>query len=159
MHRMGKGKTKLRDLPEIKASVRAHASSIEALHNLSLGDLHPAQVSPTIHALWALVDTLSVSIADAKIVANSKVLHHILPELIPPIDRTYTFNLFYNRNSLTVPEEAAFTEMMTGFYGIAVANRRQVVEHLGSGWNSSKTKVLDNAVVGYVVDVLQIEEE
>jgi hypothetical protein len=159
MHRMGKGKTKLRDLADIKASVRAQADSIESLQGLSLGEILPAQVRPTLEALWNLLNALSVSLAAAKIVANSKVLHHILPDLVPPIDRTYTFNFFYNRNMLSISEKDAFAEMMLRFHRIAAARKDQIAERVGAGWNSSHTKVLDNAIVGYVVEVLRIEGE
>ena len=39
---------------------------------------------------------------------GSKVLHHVLPDLVPPIDRQYTFKFFYGRTLLSIPEEVAF---------------------------------------------------
>jgi len=159
MHRMGRGKTKLRELPEIKASVRAQAPVIEGLQALSLAEISRAEIRPLVHRLWGVLNALSVSIADAKIVANSKVLHHILPDLIPPIDRTYTFNFFYNRNMLSIREEDAFFEMLLRFHGIASEQKDLLSAHVGPGWNSSRTKVLDNALVGYVVEVLRVQED
>ena len=45
-----------------------------------------------------------MSVAAAQIVANSKALHHLLPALVPPIDREYTFRFFYDRTMLTINE-------------------------------------------------------
>jgi hypothetical protein len=159
MHRMGRGKTKLRDLTEIKTSLRAQSPMIEDLQAFSLAAISSTDIRPVLQRLWRVLSALSVSIADAKIVANSKVLHHILPDLIPPIDRTYTFNFFYNRNMLTISEEDAFCEMFLRFHRVAVEQKDFLSAHVDRGWNSSRTKVLDNALVGYVVEVLRVQED
>jgi hypothetical protein len=158
MHRMGRGNTKLRDLDVIKASVRAQGASIASLQDLSLIELSPAAVTRVSHDLWILLSSLTISIAEAQIVANSKVLHHLLPKLVPPIDRTYTFHFFYNRNMLTITEEEAFKEMFLRFHEIAIANRDLIKRLVGQGWNTSETKVIDNAIVGYVIEVLRVSE-
>jgi hypothetical protein len=44
------------------------------------------------------------SVAEVRLVANSKALHHVLPGLIPPIDRMYTFQSFYGRKMLSMRE-------------------------------------------------------
>jgi hypothetical protein len=159
MHRMGRGNTKLRELSVIKQSVRAQERAIEALQHFCLCDISAAEIHPLIKKIWQLLNSLSVSIAEAKIVANSKVLHHVLPNLIPPIDRTYTFNFFYNRNSLSIGEEDAFSEMFFRFHRMASGQKDKLTAHLDHGWNSSLTKVLDNALVGYVVDFLRVQED
>ena len=37
--------------------------------------------------------------AGSQIVAGSKMLNHFLPDLIPPIDRPYTFSFFTGRQN------------------------------------------------------------
>ena len=159
MHRMGRGNTKLRDLAEIKESVCAQSGSLEKLQRIRLSSLTSAEFQRIIPLTWRVLGSLSISIAQARLVANSKVLHHILPDLVPPIDRTYTFNFFYNRNMLTVSEEEAFTEMMVHFHSIASANAHVLQSMIGPGWYTSETKILDNALVGYVVEELRVEED
>jgi hypothetical protein len=158
MHRMGKGNTKLRDIEQIKASVRAQSATIASLQDLSLLELCPEAVSRISHELWRLLSSLAISIAEAQIVANSKVLHHLIPSLVPPIDRTYTFHFFYNRNTLSIAEGEAFIEMFSRFYTIASANKDIIAKLVGHGWNTSNTKVIDNAIVGYVIEVLRVNE-
>jgi hypothetical protein len=156
---MGKGNTKLRDLPVIIESVRCQSPAIKALQNVSLLELPPSEVGQTSHALWQCLSQLSVSIAEARIVANSKVIHHLLPRLLPPIDRTYTFNFFYSRNMLSISEEVAFSEMYSRLHQVASANREPILSLVGNGWNTSPTKVIDNAIVGYVIERLHISEQ
>lgn len=159
MHRMGEGMTKLKELSQIKTSVRAQVATIEKLHPLRLTDLSDVAFQPVLRQLWLLVSAFDVSIAKANIVANSKVLHHILPNLVPPIDRTYTYKFFYNRNTLSIPEEDAFGEMLSRLHKVAVMNKKILEVTVRSGWNSSQTKILDNALVGYVIEVLRVEKE
>ena len=105
MHRMGPGNTKLREIATIRDSVRENAERLERLTALNITIVDEDQFEDVVDELWALVARLRVSIADARIVANSKLLHHILPELVPPIDREYTFRLFYERTMLSIDEE------------------------------------------------------
>lgn len=158
MHRMGRGNTKLRSLEEIKKSVKAHSAEIASLQDLSLADISPLEISRISQDLWKLLSKLTVSIAEARIVANSKVLHHLLPRLVPPIDRTYTFNFFYNRNTLSIAEDQAFFEMFLRLHSVAMANKDIIMKLVGQGWNTSETKVIDNAVVGYVIEVMRASE-
>ncbi len=156
MHRMGKNNTKLRNLNEIKLSVREQISIIKDLQHLSLTDLRHSNVEQIGKIIWTLISNIRVSVAEAKIGANSKLLHHILPDLIPPIDRTYTFNFFYDRNMLSIPEEDAFSEIFQRLHKIAAANKDHITSLIDSSWNTSSTKVIDNAIVGYVLKTLRL---
>jgi len=156
---MGRSSTKLRDLPEIKASLRAQLPRIELLQDIRLASIPVAEFPPVLREIWITLDALTVSVADVKIVANSKVLHHILPELVPPIDRTYTYNLFYGRNMLSISERDAFKEILTRLHRVVLAQKALLQSAVGAGWYSSETKVIDNAVVGYVIETLRVEDE
>jgi hypothetical protein len=84
-----------------------------------------------------------------KIVAGSKALHHVLPELVPPIDREYTLRFFFHTTNLPHREELAFRTVYPCFWKIATSCRKEIECRLGRGMNTSITKVIDNAVVGY----------
>jgi hypothetical protein len=155
MHRMGKGYTKLGDIEEMKSSFRAQVDRIVQLEELSLLDIDVAILPKIITAVWAVLSHLKVSLAVAQIVANSKALHHVLPALVPPIDHTYTYTFLYNRNNLSIAEAQAFPEMYSCFHYIASNNRGQIKASLGKAWNTSETKTIDNAIVGYVLKELR----
>ena len=41
------------------------------------------------------ISGLRISASETQIVAGSRALHHVLPELVPPIDREHTIQFFY----------------------------------------------------------------
>jgi hypothetical protein len=105
-----------------------------------------------IGEVWKLIERLRVSVAEARIVANSKLLHHILPDLVPPIDREYTFRFFYERTTLTtIGEGLAFREMFLRLLRIGHRNKQAIETAPRAGWNTSASKIVDNAIVGYVI--------
>src|SRR5262249_6245168 len=88
---------------------------------------------------------------NTRIVPGSKALHHLLPELIVPIDRAYTQTFFRWQNPRFQYEQAScFQQAFAAF--AEIARRVHPVQYVSDGWNSSRTKVIDNALVGMVLD-------
>ena len=151
LHRMGSRNTKLVDMDRLKASLRSQQTRIQDLWTLSLTGLAAAELPEITAQLWSILRRLKVSIAKKRLVANSKALHHVLPSLIPPIDRTYTYRFFYAATGLgTLEEKAAFSQIYERFHRIAAANKDQIRCRIGRGFHTSETKVIDNAIIGYV---------
>jgi len=96
---------------------------------------------------------LKVMKSRRRIVGESKTLHFLLPDLVIPIDGTYTMTCFYGRNKV---ENGALREFGT-FKEIHLKSW-QIIRNLnvneadvdGNGWNTSVPKLLDNAMVGFV---------
>jgi len=65
----------------------------------------------------------------------TKALHHVLAELVVPMDREYTQTFF----GWHAEEFGAFVQ---------IARLVNPSQYVNIGWNSSRTKVLDNALVG-----------
>ena len=151
MHRMGPGKTKLLPIEQIKQSVRAERLLIEQLENIDLPSVSTADIGGISDQIWKLIQSIHVSAAEATIVANTKFLHHILPNLVPPIDRTYTYKCFYGRTNLSISEQDAFQEVYGRFHQIAIAKRDRISQLIGADWNTSSTKTIDNVIVGRAI--------
>jgi hypothetical protein len=99
--------------------------------------------------IWALINGLGVTENQAKIVAGTKTLHHLLPDLVPPIDREWTGLFFgYQPARFQSGQESLFHNMFATFRDIALqvdlASRVN-----GLGWRTSTSKLLDNAAIGY----------
>ena len=157
LHRMGHGFTKLAELGKIKTSfrmqkVREHISNLE---RFEITNIQEGNIASITSDLWGILANTRVSVSRTKIVANSKALHHILPELIPPIDREYTLRFFYNHTTLNQGDEAAFKEIYPYFHKIASTCKDKIMSHIGVGMNTSQTKVIDNAIVGFVLKELK----
>ncbi len=83
-----------------------------------------------------------------KLVGGSKALHHVLPNLVFPIDREYTQTFFgwhnpefqYNPRDCFILIFVALAELAT---------RVHPTQFIADRWMSSPTKILDNAIVGF----------
>jgi hypothetical protein len=155
MHRMGPRGAKLAEFDQFRASFRAQAEHIAQVQNLCLGKVKPAHVDKLVQYLWDIISRLRAGIGKTKIVAGSKALHHLLPDLVPPIDRQYTTRFFYSHTTYNQGDKKAFLEMFPCFHRIAVSCKDEIEQRLGTGMNTSFTKVIDNAIVGYVLEHLK----
>lgn len=159
MHRMGDTKAKLVDFSEMVNSFREQASTINGLASHRICDLPPEKVPDIAVQIWSVISHLRIGIGETKIVAGSKALHHLLPDLVPPIDREYTIRFFYHHKTLSRGDQSTFAEIYPHFYRIAVACREQIESRIGQPMHTSITKVIDNAIVGYGLKHLKINKK
>lgn len=157
MHRMGPGNTRIVDFPVFVESVRSLQRPIQELSAHTLLGLTPDDVECVGKQLWAIIAELKIGPGSTKIVAGSKVLHHLLPELIPPIDRQYTIRFFFHHKSMNQGDQIAFREMYPRFYEIGNRCSEKIKARIGQGMNTSTCKVIDNSIVGFVLARLRPE--
>lgn len=154
MHRMGPDGAKMGEAEPFRASIRRHQAEIEALSSLRIGalDQPPAALARRV---WTIIDDLDASATDTKIVAGTKALHHLLPGLVPPIDRRYTVRFFFETTTFRGSGEDTFLDAFPHFGRIASACESVISNRLGtSPMSTSATKIIDNAIVGYVLERL-----
>jgi len=154
LHRMGKTNTKLVDFEEFKNSILENKDKILKLENIRITQIN-TNIEGTNHIMESineLINNLKISKAKTKLIFNSKTLHHLLPNLIPPIDKQYTLSFFYNSKSPSHIENC-FSEIYPKFIEIANCCKDIIIEMTkeGKGFNTSETKVIDNAIIGYVL--------
>lgn len=154
-HRMGPGGAKLVDFNTLVESICSQKGEIGGLHDLHLSSLPDERTPEVTDRLSAILDKLSVSATETKLVANSKALHHLLPDLIPPIDRTYTLRFFFNNTTIDGRDEQLFRTMYPLFANIAHRTKREIEGAIGRKFHTSETKVIDNAIVGFVLEELR----
>jgi hypothetical protein len=101
-----------------------------------------------VNEIDMLVTELGVAENMARIVAGTKTLHHLLPDLVPPMDRAWTGAFFgWNVTDPQYHQRTILTEAFGAFTQVARSCRTS--RPVGSGWNTSATKLLDNALIGY----------
>lgn len=98
-----------------------------------------------------MIDSLGVVDNLAKLVAGTKTLHHLLPDLVVPMDRAWTglfFQLHPPEWQDPVNQRRTFRRVFGHFAGLA---RRVQPERFVTGerWRTSRTKILDNALIGF----------
>lgn len=155
MHRMGPGGAKLVEFQTFTDSIRDNRKEIEALHDIRLADLSNRDTQSLATDIWNILDNLKVSASKAKLVANSKTLHHLLPHIVPPIDRQYTLTFFYNNKQINDRDENIFRAIYPYMIQLAQNNHATIQKTIGQGFHTSETKVIDNAIVGYVLTELR----
>jgi hypothetical protein len=156
MHRMEPKGAKLVEFEEFASGLKLIAPKLGELDQLRIYEIHDQEVAPIADSLWHIVEEFRVSTTATRIVAASKTLHHLLPELVPPIDREYALWFFYQSKILAgARNEPVFKELFTKFHRIAVTCRDEIEAVRGVGMNTSATKIIDNAIVGYVMTHLK----
>lgn len=107
------------------------------------------EVDATGQGLWHLIDGIHVVENQARLVALSKTLHHLLPGLLPPIDRMYTQEFFgFHSPEFQYGQQGVFTQIWTLY--VEIARAVDPASYVGTGWRTSRSKVIDNAIVAFV---------
>jgi hypothetical protein len=134
-------------------SLTAAAPALEILWALRITEVPGDRVSSIARQVWAVIASLRVSTSETRIVAGSKALHHVLPDLVPPIDRRYTFRFFTGQQSVQGGEQRAFLEWFPYFIEVATRCRSPIAEALDRGgfMATSASKVIDNAIIGFML--------
>jgi len=153
MHRAGTQGPKLVDLGVMADSLRWHATDIGDLEPHRLSALTDEAESREVgRRLCDLMADLRVSATESWLVASSKALHHVLPDLVPPIDRQYTLRFFYGYKPNISGDQgaAAFRRIFPHLRELAVRCAGKGSRRRFAQMHTSETKVIDNAIVGYV---------
>jgi hypothetical protein len=137
-----------------RAELGKLAASLAGLEQLQIDDV--ALDGPKAASrVWDLISSMCLVTKNGKpiknrLVSGSKALHHVLPELVSPIDREYTQTFFgwHNPEFQNNPRDC-FNLI---FLSLADLAKKIKPAHLvGEGWMSSPAKILDNAIIGYCV--------
>jgi len=152
MHRLGSGGAKLRDLPEIRQSFLDLSVDIEKLQHLRISEIPDEEVEATGKKIRYLIENLKVGANSTVLVAGTKALHHLLPALCPPVDRSYTLRFFYGSTQISRNEGVIFEEIFSELHHIARSCKELIARRLiePQGMNSCESKIIDNAIVGYM---------
>lgn len=146
---IGVRESRLVDEGAFFGALRASADEIASLDNVTI-DEDNTDFQVARGTLMRLLSSLPVVDNRARIVAVSKTLHHLLPDLVPPIDRTFTGSFFrWHRREFQDFQQRLFE---TGFDTLRrIALAVDPVQYVGEGWRTSRTKILDNAIIGFCI--------
>lgn len=160
MHRMGGRGARMVDFDAFKASLLSQQERIAQLSDLRLNQISTDQLAAITGDLWSIISALNIGVGETKIVIGTKTLHHVIPELVPPIDRRYTLRFFFEQTNMNQGDHMAFAEMFPRFHHIAKTSAEEISSLIGVGsMSTSRTKIIDNAIVGYGIKRLRIKEE
>ena len=172
MHKMGDPtitKAKMVDFKEFKNSIIIHKEDFKKLRDYRINSCTINEYENYLNQLERAYFNLKVSISDATIVANSKVLAHILPNLIPPLDRQYTIRFFTQDNKEFFTKTGSYkqintpkniTEQFSDFrnYCCKIKNMFDRSNHKiftidKESFNTSYPKIMDNLIVAFIKNI------
>lgn len=176
MHRMGDPadtKAKMVEFDDFRSSILVCKTMLTDLKHEQIANVTPARYDAILQELGDVYRRLKVSISGSTLVAHSKTLAHILPNLIPPIDRQYTVRFFTqdksefftknksgNWNYRSVQLEKGQEEHFTLFANICKEMKslfdqidKTLLHVNGCGFNTSHPKIIDNMIMTYVKSI------
>lgn len=170
MHRMGQKGSKITEWEEFKKLFRKNQKLLECLRNqyLTMVNSKNDEYSKILKSLSDVFKSLKISTSNQNIVMNSKALFHVLPDLLPPIDRQYTVRFFTKRPDEWLNNKGSFrpisnlpsdVDRQFEIYSLICTkikdlatntNLGQYVEGERERNNVYPAKAIDNAIVNYI---------
>ena len=154
MHRMGPGGSKMREFGEFQASLRLVWPIA-----LQLRDKEPSSLTESDwNCLRKVFFEIRCMASGTSLVGNSKVMAHLLPKLIPPVDRQYTLKFLFRHGQITNGTDVEWEKLLQilngFFYPIAQSALFQdkaeewLTQNERFKWDTSALKIVDNLVIG-----------
>ena len=162
MHRMGPSGAKMNEYDKFQKSMKPLIKQIENIKRIVSERGSTKQTFYDISTdLETTYNDIDVMESDVKIVGNSKVLAHYLPEILSPIDRQYTLNfLTKNVDRTNFNEKLLSFEMFKTFHLEIVLNvindskfrkkANQWLKEPENIWDTSLPKIVDNLIIGKI---------
>jgi hypothetical protein len=154
MHRMGPGGSKMREFEEFRASLQVVWPAALRLQDRAPGDLNEADWSD-LRTVFCKIRCMA---SGTSLVGNSKVMAHLFPRLIPPVDREYTLKFLFRNGQITNGIEVEWkklAQMLEGFfYPVVQSSLFQskaeiwLTHNDPFKWDTSHMKIVDNLVIG-----------
>jgi hypothetical protein len=152
MHRMGPGGSKIRAFDEFRASVEPLEKQIVEAQ----GFVPSAMNEDAWSTLKEIFFALRIMASGTSLVGNSKVMHHMLPNIVPPIDREYTLRYLYGNTMIANDldkEWQTMREIICGFFIPVAADATFAAKAQGwlaaqNPWDTSVMKLIDNLLIG-----------
>lgn len=154
MHRMGKSGSKMQKFHVFK-------ESIESLKD-NLNNAREIDYKNVTNENWVLIKeiffSIKIMLSKTSIVGNSKVMAHLIPNIIAPIDREYT--LKYLKGNTTIKNDLStewqlMRNIIENFF--IPIGKDKIFSNLANKWmfdciqypwDTSIFKIIDNLVIG-----------
>jgi len=154
MHRMGKGGSKMQNFDIFCKSIAPLRDRIAQAQEFTLS----AMTDHARNTLREVFCGIKIMATGTSLVGNSKAMHHMVPNVVPPVDREYTLKYLRGSKNIENDLEAEWTLLqgiVSDFFA-PVAGDRAFAEMAGAWtlqqdrfpWDTSILKVIDNLVIG-----------
>jgi len=160
MHRMGTKGAKMVDFNIFENEIMKHKNDFLLLRKL---DYRNVDINIIVKLL---TENIHVSTTNSYLVSSSKVLHHIIPNLVSPIDRNYSIRFMrktksnFGKDAMNITNEEAYALIfLQEMYKFLTINHEKMSRYIINvsennicdyNFNTSLTKIFDNLIMAYV---------
>jgi hypothetical protein len=154
MHRMGPSGSKMGEFEEFRSSLRKVWPATVSLQAKTPDSLTTCDWD----SLKEVFCGIRCMASGTSLVGNSKVMAHILPNLIPPVDRQYTLNFLFGNTYISNGIEKEWTrlvQILTEFFYPVLQSqafreraKMWLSRPAGRQWDTSELKIIDNLLIG-----------
>ena len=154
MHRMGKGGPKMVDFEIFEESIASIIKEIEIASHIEVNHVSEEDWDALEHVFRGI----KVMATGTSLVGNSKVMAHLLPNIVAPIDRRFTLSFLHSNTDIINDIDAEWNTMQSiiRHFFIPIAQdaefRRKAHGRIKDEdrypWDTSVLKVIDNLVIG-----------
>jgi len=158
MNRMDKN-TRMAEFEIFKNSIIKNKDFFVELSKEKLREIDIEEIKDKLLRIFRNIRVMSRE-NSPKLVAHSKIMHFLLPNLVPPMDKGHVIHFFYGKYRITKKgkiekstptikdEEKTFIDILKQFQNIA--NKLNLQEQdLKNKWDTTIPKLIDNAIIGY----------
>jgi hypothetical protein len=154
MHRMGKGGSKMQSFEVFYQSIEPLRAQIAQAQQFTFEQMSEQQWS----VLKLIFQRIRIMATATSLVGNSKVMHHMMPNIVPPIDREYTLRYLQGNTNISNnldSEWELMKEIIKDFF-VPIASDQAFIQKARTWiaspddypWDTSVFKVIDNLVIG-----------
>ncbi|MGB8522887.1 MAG: hypothetical protein WCD43_07970 [Candidatus Acidiferrales bacterium] len=154
MHRMGPGGSKMCEFAKFRSSLRDVWDIALSLREMKPGSLEGSD-RENLREVFCKIQCMA---SGTSLVGNSKVMAHLLPNLVPPVDRAYTLKFLFQHGRITNGIDVECEKLMQildgFFYPVARSplflSKAQEWSTYNDRfkWDTSPLKIVDNLVIG-----------
>jgi len=149
---MNQRAAKLSDFDLFKESLFENKDTIHQMEKYRIEELE--SIVPIEKPIRLLFEKLNlVAVRKPKLVTFSKTLHFFLPDLLMPIDRTYTLLFFYNHYNIADNDEQIqkYLYVLEQFRQFAKKHRDdKAFKECDKRLIKNIPKMIDNIIIGYI---------
>ena len=168
MHRMGPKGAKMPAFKPFSDSILNYEKFFRRWKGVSIETISQKEFEDFLRELTTICFEIQATTSDSRLVSSSKTLAHILPDLVPPIDRQYTLKFFYGTKNRPINNPDAgkevLKEVMTYMYKLYSENSlfKKWANDLKSpnkDFCGSLPKLFDNVVINCVKGGITLKKD
>ncbi len=154
MHRMGKGGSKMMPFDVFQESLRGTGDQIARARRINPAVMNEGDW----RVLKFIFKNIRVMATGTTIVGNSKVMSHLVPNAIAPVDREYTLKFLFGNGNITndLDKEWLLLRKIHEEFFYSIVNDARfakqacmwIANQVEWPWDTSELKVADNLVIG-----------